>query len=122
MEEKILSKENSVKFNKSEEKSRFRKFLDSFKIVKDAYTSAYEDEGEEVKTTGGNPEVDRLFAQANSNIEAASRAYDRKPTNTRRQPVPNAQQYRPSEEDLYEMRARNNGDDEISNEKEIGNE
>lgn len=114
-----MSKENSVKFNKSEEKSRFRKFLDSFKIVKDAYTSAYEDEGEEVKTTGGNPEVDRLFAQANSNIEAASRAYDRKPINTRR-PVSNTQQYRPSEEDLYEMRARENGDDEISNEKEIG--
>ena len=119
MEEKILSKDKSVKFNKKEEKSRFRKFLDSFKIVKEAYTSAYDDNNEEVRTAGGDPEIDRIFNQAENNIAAASRAYDRKPTNVRR-PVPNNQQYRPSEEDLYEMRARQNGDDEISNEKEIG--
>lgn len=116
-----MSKENRLKFNRSEEKSRFRRFLDSLNVVKKAYESAYEDESTE-ETNTSNTEVDRIFAQANNNIEADRRAYDRKPTNTRRQPVPNTQQYRPSEEDLYEMRARNNGDDEISNEKEIGNE
>ena len=113
-----MSKDKSIKFNKKEEKSRFKKFLDSFKIVKDAYTSAYDDDNGEVKNTGSDPEIDRIFNQAESNIAAADRFYDRKPTNVR--PAPN-KQYRPSEEDLYEMRARENGDNEISNEKEIGN-